>query len=154
MRRLVLAAALAFTTALPAAADELENLVDQYVNLPSNQSMLDSMLSPEMMAQQIAMSMPPEANLSDDKIARLGDLMAGKMQELRPDMVEAMKTAMVAHFTTEELEALLEFYQKDAGASAMSKMQPYMADFTAQIMPKFSAMQQQMLPEIIAIIEE
>ncbi|MEJ2034627.1 MAG: hypothetical protein P8X69_00375 [Maritimibacter sp.] len=107
MRRFVFAAALALTAALPATADELENLVDQYVNLPSNQSMLDSMLSPEMMAQQIAMSMPPEANLSDDKIARLGDLMAGKMQELRPDMVEAMKTAMVAHFTTEELEALL-----------------------------------------------
>lgn len=154
MRRFVLAAALAVATALPAAADELGDLVQQYVNLPANQQMIDSMLSPEMLAQQFSMGLPPDMEVSDEKITQIGALLSSEMQKLRPDMMEAMANAMAAHFTKEEISALMAFYQDEHGASAMAKMQPYMADFTAQIMPKFAEMQQAILPDIIALLQD
>jgi hypothetical protein len=41
---------------------------------------------------------------------------------------EAITQALVKHFTTQELNALAEFYSSPAGKSAMKKFGPYMAD--------------------------
>ena len=45
-----------------------------------------------------------------------------------PAMEKAIKTAMVKHFTTDELKALADFYSSPVGKSAMKKMGSYMAD--------------------------
>ncbi|MEZ5460005.1 MAG: DUF2059 domain-containing protein [Steroidobacteraceae bacterium] len=50
-------------------------------------------------------------------------------KHLRVDMLEAaMKAAMVKHFTTQELDALADFYGSPVGKSAMAKLAVYTAD--------------------------
>jgi hypothetical protein len=48
---------------------------------------------------------------------------------------EITKSAMIKHFSADELKALADFYSSPVGKSAMSKMGDYMAD----IMPAMQA---------------
>src|SRR5271169_1501724 len=54
-------------------------------------------------------------------------------------------TAMVKHFTTEELTAMADFYGSKIGASIISKFGPYMAD----IMPPLQAEVRRSLQELL-----
>ncbi len=49
----------------------------------------------------------------------------------------ALRTAMVKHFTADELQALADFYGSALGKSATAKMQDYMADVTPDTMGEF-----------------
>jgi len=72
------------------------------------------------MAQKIAGQLPP------DKRERYVDLMTS--QDLVGRLREKSKTAMMKHFTADEMNALAEFYEKPLARSAMQKMGTYMAD--------------------------
>lgn len=148
------AAALCAALALPAAAQDARALAEQYVTMPGVQQMMNEMFSPEAVAAQFAASLPPGTALSQDQQDRIGALMSERLGALRPSMEAAMIDASAETFTPEELSALIAFYESEAGASVMAKMQPMMASFMGRIGPEMQAAQQALIPEVMAIIEE
>lgn len=147
--------ALAFTLALaaaPLAAQDTRTLAEQYVRLPEVQAMWDDVFSPAGMAAQFRAGVPADIVLTPDQLERIGALLAARMGELRPELTELLIAGMTENFSQDELSALITFYQSEHGASVMSKMQPFMAHYTAQMMPKMQAVQEAVLPEILEII--
>lgn len=151
--RLALAFALTLATS-PLAAQDLRALAAEYADLPEVQMMWDDVFSPTFLAQQFRLGVPPEIEIPEDKLARIGEVLAAQMELLRPELRDMMVSGMAAEFSAPELEALIAFYKSEHGASVMTKMQPFMANYTAQMMPRMQAMQEAVLPEIIAIVEE
>ncbi|MCB1336093.1 MAG: DUF2059 domain-containing protein [Maritimibacter sp.] len=154
--RLISSAALALALMLsqPAAGQDAAALARQYAEMPEVQAMFDDMFAPEMLAEQFRFGLPAEVQLSDDQIARVGDVMAEMMASLRPDLTQMMVDGMAANFTIGEIEALIAFYGSPDGASVMRKMQPYMQQVLGAFMPLIQQRQQEFLPDLIAIIQE
>jgi hypothetical protein len=79
------------------------------------------------MAQKMAMNLPPSER---DKFIKTF------ASEIDMDaVIKAMRTAIIKHFTAEEIKALADFYGSPVGKSAMSKFGDYMAD----VMPALQA---------------
>ena len=153
MRLTTLTLIAGLTMPLPALSDTTE-LAHEYVNLPGVQQLFDDMFSPEALAAQFRLGVPPEIQLTDDKLSRIGDILSVEMNKLRPEMTNYMIASMADVFSEDELSALIAFYSSEHGASAMRKMQPYMADVMAQLVPRMGAMQQAVLPQIIELMQE
>ncbi len=145
MIRIASAAILAVTLALPAAADEVQDAAEAFINSPVQQKLLDDMLSPEVaMAQLQAMAptMPPEV------AERVLEIVVDEMTAFRPQMETAMITAAAQSFTIEEIAALNEFYSSPLGASAMGKMTPYMQAAMGEMGPGMQAMQGRIMQRV------
>ena len=153
MRLITLSLVASLLMPLPALADT-KALAHEYANLPGVQQLFEDMFSSEALAAQFRLGVPAEIEISDEKLSRIGDVLSIEMNKLRPEMTDYMITSMADAFSEDELSALIEFYSSEHGASAMRKMQPYMADVMAQLMPRMGAMQQAVLPQIIEIMQE
>jgi hypothetical protein len=156
MSRLLLAAAVAvpLACAAPARAQDTRALAQQYVEMPEVQVMFDEMISPEMLAEQFRFGLPPDFEISDDQLDRIGDVMADMMTSLRPDMTAMMVDGLDEAFTAAELSALIAFYSSPEGASVMRKMTPFLQQFMAEFAPLVAQRQQEFLPALIEILEE
>ena len=80
--------------------------------------------------------------------------MSQAMNELRPRMEELMISSSAAVFSADELQALIDFYASEHGASVMTKMAPLMANVMGQMQPEMLALQQKVGPEIAKILQE
>lgn len=138
----------------PAFADDKLALAETYTNLPGVQQMIDDMFSPETMSAQVKTTLPPNLNLSEGRLARIGALLSQEMNRMRPDLEAVMTATSAEQFTLEELEALIAFYSTEDGASVMSKMPAMMQSVMAQLAPQMQAMQQNIAGEIAAILQE
>ena len=145
MIRIASAALLAATLAFPAAADEVRDAAEAFINSPVQQKLLDDMLSPEVaMAQLQAMapSMPPE--VAESVLA----IVVEEMNAFRPEMESAMIAAAAQSFTIEEIGALNDFYSSPLGASAMGKMTPYMQAAMGEMGPGMQQMQARIMQRV------
>lgn len=147
-----IAAPLVFTA--PAIAQDTRELARQYAQMPEVSLMFDDMFSPDLLAQQFRLGIPPEFELSDEQLGKIGDVMADMMGSLRPELTGMMIDGMAENFTAAELSALIAFYSSPDGASVMRKMQPFMQQFMAEFTPLIVQRQQEYLPALIAILEE
>ncbi len=154
MRRFALVAAFAIGFASPLAAEDTTALAQQYADLPSVQAMFDDMFKPDSLATQFRAGLPQDFEISDDKVARIGTKMAEMMNGLRPELTDMMVSGMAENFTAEELQALIEFYSSEYGASAMTKMQPFYQGVMSQLAPLILERQKAIMPELIAILQE
>lgn len=152
LARLASAAALALALSLPAAAQDVQALADEYVRMPEVQKMIDDMFTPASMAAQFKAGLPPGMALTDDQSQKIGVLMSGVMTGFRPRMEQLMIDGSARHFSTVELQALIDFYRSEHGASVMSKMQPYMTEVMGAMMPEMMAEMAKVGPEIQAIL--
>lgn len=145
----------ALFAALPASAQSPEALdaAKRYLETPGMREMIDSMSSPEMMTQGILSSLPPNMEVTDEQVTRIGEIMSEAFSAIQPEMERIMLESTARHFTVEEIEAMIEFYSSDIGASVMSKMQPYMQDSMQQMIPQLTQVQQQVMPQIVEIIQ-
>lgn len=153
MKRSLLAAAFGLLTA-PVFAQDTTGLAAQYVNMPEVQNMLTEMFSPTAMGDQIAASLPAGMALSDEKKQRIGAVMSEAMNDLRPRLEELMISSSSDTFSAEELQALIDFYSSEHGASVMTKMTPFMANVMGQLQPEMQALQLKVGPEIAKIMQE
>lgn len=153
MIRTAAAAALCGALAWPAFAQDTTALAEQYIALPSVQQMMTDMMSPEAMMAQLSAMMPAGTTLTDDQRTRLGEVLQRTLGGLRPAMEEAMVASAAGTFTAEELQAMLDFYGSEVGASVLAKTQPMMADFMGRIGPQMQAAQAAMMPEVMAIMQ-
>lgn len=145
----------ALFAALPASAQSPEALdaAKRYMETPGMREMIDSMSSPEMMVQGLVASLPSDVKVTDEQIARIGEIMSGAFAAIQPEMERVMLESTARHFTVEEIDAMIEFYSSDIGASVMSKMQPYMQDSMQQMMPQLMQVQQQVMPQVIEVLQ-
>lgn len=89
------------------------------------------------MVDTMSRNIPPETR---------GVFESAMKKHLRIDMIEAAsKAALVKHMSTEELDALADFYSSPVGKSAMSKM----AIYTAELQPLMVAEVQRAVAEAI-----
>ena len=153
MKRLVFAAVIALLTA-PAFAQDKNELAIQYVNMPQIQSMMTEMFSPTAMGDRIAAGLPPSIVLNDDKKQRIGVLMSEAMGELRPKLEALMVTGIADTFSAGELQALIDFYSSEHGASVMAKLPPFMTRVMGQLQPDMQALGVKVGPDIARILQE
>jgi len=104
------------------------------------------------MAAQFKSGLPPGMELTDSQSERIGILMSETMNGFRPRMEELMISSSAKHFTAEELQALIDFYKSEHGASVMAKMQPYMQDIMGTMMPEMMTAMQAIGGEIQTIM--
>ena len=148
LRGLALSAALA----LPAAADT-DALAEEYLALPAVQDMLSDMFPAEAMAQQFSSSMPPNVALSDDKALKVGKILSDTMQEIRPEMERLMLEKSAELFTEAELQAMIDFYSSEVGASVLRKNQTFFSATMTELNPKIMAAVQARQGEIAQILQ-
>ncbi len=138
---------LAFLLPSLSAAQDAERIDAATVFLKSKgqQALMKDMLSPEGVMAQMGLF---AGQLPADKTARLAELVSEEMASIRPAMESAMVAGMADNFTLEEIRALADFYDSDVGASAMSKMRPFMAQTMQALSPDFLAVQQRLARRI------
>ncbi len=154
MRRFALVAAFAIGFASPLVAQDTTELAQQYAELPAVQAMFTSMFTPEVLGAQFRAGIPPEVQLTDDQVARIGAKLAGMLNGLKPELTDMMVSGMAENFSSEELQALIAFYSSEYGASAMTKMQPFYQGVMAQLSPLIAERQTAVMPDIMAILQE
>lgn len=152
MRRLIGAVALSLISG-GAWAQDTAALARDYVALPANQAMMEDMLGPESMAAQFAAGLPPGVDLSDDQLARVGAVMAEAMGGLRPRMEELMIEGSAETFTAEELQALIDFYGTEPGASILLKNQEFFQGVMGTLTPEIMGAMEGVMPQILEIVE-
>ena len=110
-----------FSFSLLAQPDvEKQAAVDRYMRAVPMSKMLEDTYAE--MAKQI----PPEQRDS---------FIAAMRQIVRADVLEKVaRSAMLKTFSTDELNALADFYSSKHGASAMAKFGPYMAEVMPPLM--------------------
>jgi hypothetical protein len=150
--RYALATALCLALTPAAMAQDVQALAEEYVRMPEVQQMITDMFSPASMAAQFKTGLPPGTELTDSQSQRIGELMSKTMNDFRPRMEELMITSSAKNFTAEELQALIDFYKSEHGASVMAKMQPYMQDVMGSMMPEMMTAMQNIGGEIQTIM--
>lgn len=150
MRPTRFALATAFSLALspPLLAQDMRALAEEYIQMPEVQQMITEMFAPETMAAQFKVSLPPGTAVTDDQALKIGALMSGVMNGMRPKVETLMIESSARHFTVDELQALIDFYKSEHGASIMAKMQPYMQDVMSTMMPEMMTAMAEIGPEI------
>jgi hypothetical protein len=150
--RLAIATAVCLSFAPAVQAQDTMALAEEYVQMPEVQQMITEMFGAEAMAAQFKVSLPPGMPLTDDQALRIGTLMSGVMNKMRPRIETLMTEASAKHFSVEELQALIDFYKSEHGASVMLKMQPYMQDVMGSMMPEMMTAMGEIGPQINAIM--
>ena len=146
------------TLALPAFAQDQTDgeearreAAENYVNSDSQQQILDQMLTPDAMVEQIRAMSP---GVPDDVLTGIGQIAAEEMASIRPAMEQAMVEAAVETFTLEEIVAVHEFYETPEGASVMQKMQPYMQRAMTMLAPEMQEAQQRIMERGSELMQE
>ena len=152
MKRCLLTVAFGLLTA-PVFAEDTTALATQYVNMPEVQNMMSEMFSPTAMGNQVAASLPANMALSVDQKRQIGLVMSDAMNSLRPQMESLMISSSSELFSADELNALIDFYSSEHGASVMSKMTPFMATVMGQLQPEMQALQVKVGPQIAKILQ-
>lgn len=142
---------LAALAAFPAAAQSPEAIeaAKRYAETPGVQSMIAEMTDPDIMAQGVMATLPPNVQLTDEQAHRIGQILVDAFAPLRPEIERVMIETTARHFTIDEISALTAFYESEHGAAIMAKMQPYMQDAMMQLGPQLAAVQTKVLPLII-----
>jgi len=137
-----------------ASAQRVEELANQYGNLPQVDKLMTDMFSPNSMAAQFSAGLPPSVTLSDEKKLKIGTLMSTEMNKLRPRFKQLMIEGSAKTFNADELTALIGFYSSQHGASVLSKMQPFFQNVMAEMAPEIQGIQKNILPQLLEIIQE
>lgn len=151
MRAFTFAIALALTP-LAATAQSVEELAREYAALPAVQEMTTAMFSPEASAAQIAATMPPGVELSEQQLSDLGTLLSEELEDFQPRLEVLMIDAMAETFTAEELTAMIEFYSSDVGRSILVQTQPMFTNIMTELAPEMQARMMGRQADIMAII--
>lgn len=124
MHRLLLALLLCFTAAVALAQDTATtraNAADKYLKVVPMSRLIDDMFS------ELSKQLPPKER---------AEFLRQMKTAVRVDFLErTARESMIKTFTTEELDALADFYGSKSGASAMKKTGIYMAE----VMPAIHA---------------
>ncbi len=120
--------------------------------MPQVQNMISSMFSPDAMGKQVALNLPPSITLTDEQQNSIGVIMSEAMNDIRPRMEALLISSTAETFSVDELQALIDFYVSEHGATIMTKMQPLMASVMGELAPDMQALQAKVGPEIVKII--
>lgn len=151
MRAFTFAIALVLTP-VAAAAQSVEELARDYAALPAVQEMMSAMFSPEASAAQISATLPPGVELSEQQLSDLGNLLSEELVDFQPRLEVLMIEGMIDTFNEEEMQAMIDFYSSEVGASILVQTQPMFTNIMTQLAPE---MQERMLgrqADIMAII--
>ncbi len=151
MRALTFAVALALTP-LSATAQSVEELAREYAALPAVQEMMSAMFSPEASAAQIAATLPPGMELTDQQLSDLGNLLSEELVDFQPRLEVLMIEGMVDTFNEEEMQAMIDFYSSDVGRSILVQTQPMFTNIMTQLAPEMQARMLGRQADIMAII--
>ncbi|MBF9044281.1 DUF2059 domain-containing protein [Rhodobacterales bacterium HKCCE4037] len=151
MRALTFALALAVTP-LAANAQSVEELAREYAALPAVQEMMAAMFSPEASAAQIAATLPPGMDLSEQQLTDLGNLLSEELTDFQPRLEVLMIEGMVETFNEEEMQAMIDFYSSDVGRSILVQTQPMFTNIMTQLAPEMQARMMGRQNDIMAII--
>ena len=144
MRRMLcgLALSLMLSGASHAQDGALRAAAQEYLENPVTQQLMDDMMSADMVMMQMRASLP---DMPPEDLQKASRIIEEALSSVRGDMEAAMVEAATASFTLQELTALNEFYSSREGASAMTKMQPFMADYIQRVSPAIQQMQMQIM---------
>ncbi|WP_170578301.1 DUF2059 domain-containing protein [Ruegeria arenilitoris] len=154
LKTLVASLILAIGFSHSALAADNQALAKEYVKLPDVQLMMDNMFSPEGMAAQVAATLPPGVTVTEDQLQRIGVVMSGAMQSLRPKLEQQMIDSSADLFSAEELSALIDFYGSEHGSAIMGKMQPFMQQTMGALSADMQRVTLQVTPELAKILQE
>lgn len=152
MKPILLLAALAL--AAPAAAQDADDApseearaaAERYIQSDAMQAMMDDMFSPDALSQ--AMSAQMGGQVPPDVMDQIATIATEEIAAVEPQVEEAMIQAAAETFTVEEIEAQMEFYASDVGASVLRKTQPFMTAFYEEAGPAMQEMQQAMMQRL------
>lgn len=138
MRIFAILAAGVFATGAFAQSQELIDAATAYADSPTQTKLINDMLSPEGVMAQMGLS---GGQLTTEQQQKVAVIVSDELDKIKPQMREAMIMGMANTFTLEEIAALSEFYASPVGASAMTKMNPFMQQTMAALGPAFQSMQ-------------
>lgn len=147
------AVALLLSTSI-AQAESRAELARQYIELPSVQRMVEDMFSPEAMLNQLKVSLPRSANVSDSKKRRMSRVLSQGMKQLQPSFEKIMISESARVFTKAELKALVVFYSSKEGASILAKMPQFMDRSMTKLAPQMQKVQKAVEPALHQIIRD
>ena len=151
MRSLTFALTLALTPTL-SFAQSTEELAQEYAALPAVQDMMAAMFSPEASAAQLEASLPPGMDLSAEQLDQIGQIISAELVDFQPRLEVLMIEGMVETFTEEEIQAMIDFYSSDIGASILVKTQPMFTGIMTTLAPEMQPRMMSRQAEIIAVI--
>lgn len=140
MPRLVAALAL---LAAPALAQEAHG--ERLARSDYAQAMIGQMTSPEAMLGALPKGMMPEAMRRS-----LAEALAAEFERLRPAMVEAVAASAARHFTSEEVDALIAFYDSPVGRRVLAKTQLFLLDVNRRMGPELAEAQMRVMQRMMS----
>lgn len=153
MRSTIAALAMSCLAASAAAAQGINELAREYMGLPAVQEMMTDMFSPSTMGQQFVNSLPPGMSPSDKQVAEIGGILSDAMGEVRPEMERLMERQSAVVFTEAELQAMIDFYSSDIGASILKKNTRFFTATMADLNPKIIAAVQMRQGDIMQVLQ-
>ena len=152
-RTISLVAVLLLSVARPASADDeadLRAISEAYIQHPVMQQIMDELLSEETMySMAFAEIQGLEGALAEDELEPLFNIIAEEMARMRPKMEALMVTAAIQTFELDEIQALKDFLDTDAGSRAMLKS----GAFTQAFYVNSGAMLQELYERIATRVE-
>jgi hypothetical protein len=153
MKTVIAALAIAISTTGASVAQDIDSLAQDYMELPAVQGMLSDMFSPETMGAQFVASLPTDMNLSDAQVSAVGQIMSEAMGDVRPEMETLMQQQSAEVFSAEELQAMIDFYSSDLGASILQKNTVFFTATMAELNPKIMAAVQRRQADIMQVLQ-
>ena len=135
-----------------APGEELRAAAERYVEGEAVQTMMDQMLSPDVLTD--AMRAQFGDQIDDDTMTQLADIAVEELGSIRPAMEQAMVDATAETFTLDEIEAQIAFYETPEGSSVLTKMQPLMASYYTAIGPDLQAAQQRIMERVAEVVPQ
>lgn len=151
---LMLVAAFLSVVANPAVAEDnpaLRTAAENHVRHPVTQDALDGIVSIDTLRSYLVIaSQASGTQLESDEVEALTRSLKEAFDRIRPELETLMVNAAIDTYTLDELQALNEFYDTAAGASAMMKADIFTQSFSVGAVPLF----QQMFDKLNAQSEE
>ncbi|WP_298844750.1 DUF2059 domain-containing protein [uncultured Roseobacter sp.] len=128
---------------VPAMAQDNAQLAAarSFVESSGQQAVLDRMLSVERVLRQTGLS---EAGIPDGKEPVIREIIAEELAIIRPGLEKEMTESAAEVFSAEELATLTAFYQSEAGASAVAKMELFETVTLRSFGPTFNEARERM----------
>lgn len=150
LRQAALAACVCWMTS-PALAQDvtLVAAAEAYISSPSQQNMIDRLLSPDSIRAQISNARP---DIPVDLLVEVGKIASEELNAVRPQLEKAMVDAAVETFTLAEIEALDAFYRTPEGQSVLVKNATFMQTAMNSIAPEMRDVQQEIFTRVQKLI--
>lgn len=150
LRHAALAACVCWMTSPVLAQDAaLVAAAESYISSPSQQDMIDRLLSPDSIRAQISSARP---DIPVDLLVEVGKIASEELLAVRPQLEKSMVDAAVETFTLEEIEALDAFYRTPEGQSVLIKNATFMQTAMNSIAPEMRQVQQEIFTRVQQII--